>query len=162
MPEMTDSEKLAYGLITTAGREDEFKKRIDELVERRQAAEEIEKKNQEDQAALEKLREDTNLSVAQKTAALNAAQEDHDRAADEAHKRINLAQSQMIELEHRKADLDSREKDLVTREKAVGEALSRQESQHKQLSTAIDGVKDLKGALDEVIRQAANISGALG
>ena len=43
MAEMTESEKLAYGLITTAGREDEFKKRIDELVQRRQDAEAIEK-----------------------------------------------------------------------------------------------------------------------
>lgn len=162
MPEMTESERLAYGLITTAGREDEFKKRIDELVQRRQDAEAIEKKNQEDRDALEKLREDTNLEVAKKTAALNAAQKEHDDAADEAHRRIALAQSQAQELEKLKAELDARNKDLAAREKAVGEALVRQETQHKQLTAAIDGVKNLKAALDEVRRTASDITVALG
>lgn len=162
MAEMTESEKLAYGLITTAGREDEFKKRIDELVERRQAAEAIEKKNQEDAAALEKLREDTNLEVAKKTAALNAAQQEHDQSADEAHRRITLAQSQQQELEKLKVELDARHKDLDARESALGATLQRQGIQHKQLSTAIDGVKNLKAALDEVRRQASVISEALG
>jgi hypothetical protein len=162
MAEMTNEEKLAYGLITTAGREDEFKKRIDELVERRQAAEEIEKKNQEERDILDKLREDTNLEVAQKTAALNKAQQEHDEAADEAHKRITLAQSQQQELEKLKGELDVRHKDLEAREKALGEGLVRQETQAKMLTKAVGGVSALKAALDEVRRQASTISEALG
>lgn len=162
MPEMTESERLAYGLITTAGREEEFKKRIDELIERRQAAEEIEKKNHAEREELEKLRVDTNLHVAQKTAALNKAQQEHDDAADEAHKRIALAQTRQEELEKLKAHLDARDKDLALREKALGEGLTKQESQAKMLSAAVDRVKHLKAALDEVRREASSISEALG
>jgi myosin heavy subunit len=162
MSEMTDSEKLAYGLITTAGREDEFKKRIDELVQRRQDAEAIEKKNQEDSAALVKLREDTNLEVAQKTAALNKAQKDHDASADEAHKRIILAQQQSQEMEKLKFELDKREKDLTIREKVVADTTQMHERSIAQLRTAIDGVQKLKAALDEVRRQSAAVSEALG
>jgi chromosome segregation ATPase len=162
MAEMTESEKLAYGLITTAGREDEFKKRIDELVERRQAAEEAEAKITTERDALHKLREDTNLEVARKTAALNAAQKEHDEVADEAHKRIQLALVQTVELGKLKDDLDHRERNIASREQALVEGLHRQDAQAKMLGAAVNGVKGLKDALDEVRRKAQAITEALG
>lgn len=162
MPELNEVERQAYGMITVAGREEEFKKRIDELVERRHAAEEIEAKNNQERDELEKLRADTNLHVAKQTAALNAAQAEHDAAADEAHKRIDLARTQEEKLNALKTELDGRQKDLEAREKALAEGTARHEQSSAQLRAAVDGVKNLKAALDEVRRSAANISGALG
>jgi chromosome segregation ATPase len=149
MSEMTDSERLAYGLITTAGREEEFKKRIDELVKRRQDAEAAEAKIQAEAEALEKTRADTELRVAQETEKLNTARAAHDASAEESAKRLQLAEQVKVTLAEREKALDDREHALADREAKLKADATSVMQKGEELRTRLAETEKLQTSLHE-------------
>jgi chromosome segregation ATPase len=149
MADLTEAEHTAYGLIILAGREEEFKKRIDELVKRRQDAEAAEAKIHTEAEALEKTRADTELHVAQETEKLNTARAAHDASAEESAKRLQLAEQTKVTLAEREKALDDREHALADREaklKADEASVTRKD---EELRTRLAETEKLQTSLHE-------------
>lgn len=159
---MTQEEQMAYGLLAIAGNEALLKPKLDELIKRREDAEEIEARNYKERQELQKLKEDTNLHVAQQTDALNKAKAEHDDAALEAHKRITMAQEQEEKLKKLKADLDYRQSTLSAAEVALEKNTTMHNAQVAKLGSAINDIPKLKAALDEINSLATGVKEKLG
>ncbi len=132
-----------------------FSAKIKELTDAKRDSETTRAQAVDAVAQLRKQKTDTDNFVAGKKAELQSKQQEHDKAAEEAAKRIELGRQQMIEVmrikelnETRTAQLDARVSELAQRERTVS---ATEKSLH-----VFDATLEKKRLL--IVRQQAHIA----
>ncbi len=144
-----------FSLMETVRDSTKFADKIDQLLTAKKDADKAKKDAIDAVAEFRKQKDNTDNYVNGRKAELQAKQQEHDKAAEEAAKRIELGRQQMVEVmrikelnESRTIQLDALESELAQRERTVS-------ATEKSLNV-LDAALEKKRLL--IVRQQAHIA----
>jgi hypothetical protein len=159
MPEISHGEEIAHNLLAMVGADDKFKKRLGELTAARREAEAAiaDAKEQVREAAKERALHERR--VAEIKDDLARSQANHDKSANEAAARIDLARHTMAEALRIQAENKQKENELQARENELIKDVRELNQKKNAFAGQIKEAADIKASWKERQQKLREIIG---